>query len=497
MVFGALYLAMPPSPDQFNHMYLGWRWLNGDTMYVDVIDMNWPGTLAAHALSVAIFGTHLWSWRAFDLACFTLACVCLHDITLQAAGQRAARVFVALAPAMYVASGYWMAGQHDMGAGQCLVLGLWCWLRSEGRPQDRYTLAAGTMFGLAMLYKPTVGVIFLLLPAHALWSRWGWQRALAGTLVAGLAASATLLLAVAGVLALGTPVTALVDATYTYNAFARLYSTKPWVDVAGIVSWKPVLMLALCTPAIKRLWFSPPCNAAGASLAILFATGLLSFLAQRRGLHYHLAPSVLSFMPITAMLVASAWEAWTQGRAPLLTRLGLGTLAFALLGGTALHVGTVFQALPQALFSGDYNRHLAQFRENDGLTFADVSTFVRHIEATDTSACVLTVGEVSAINVLSLRRQPTRFYYFPVLINSRPPLPMAQAWISLWEQDLAKANCRYVLVAAKVWQPKGHPVPVQANQALRNLLLQYDPIGELGTNGMTVYERRTESRPAD
>jgi Dolichyl-phosphate-mannose-protein mannosyltransferase len=497
IVFGALYLTMPPSPDQFNHMYLGWRWLNGDTMYVDVIDMNWPGTLAAHALSVAIFGTHLWSWRAFDLACFALACVCLHDITLQAAGQRAARVFVVLAPATYVANGYWMGGQHDMGAAQCLVVGVWCWLRSETKQRQSYTLAAGAAFGLAMLYKPTVGIVFLLLPAHALWSRWGWQRALAGTLVAGLAALATLLVAVAAVLALGTPLAALVDATYTYNAIRRVNLPTPWNDLAKLASWKPALTVALCAPVIKRLWFSPHCTAAGASLAVLVTTGLLSFLAQGGGQHYHLAPAVLAFIPIAAMLVASAWEAWTQRGAPLFARLGLGALALALLCGIAYRVAVPFQALPQALSSGDYDRHLARFRENDGLTLADVSTFVRHIEATDTSACVLNVGAGSAINVLSQRRQPTRFYYYPVIIHSRPPLPMAQAWIDLWEQDLAKTRCRYVLVATRVWQHEGVAGPEKASNALRKLLLSYELVGELGTDGMKVYERRTDTGPTD
>jgi hypothetical protein len=383
-----------------------------------------------------------------------------------------------------------------MGAAQCLVLGLWCWLRSQASPRHRYTLAAGAVFGLAMLYKPTVGVVFLLLPLHALWSRWGWRRALTGTLAAGLAALATLLLAIVGVLALGTPMSALVDATYTFNSYGRVDNATSWDDLAGIANWKPVLLVVLCAPAIKRLWFSPPGTAAGASLAVLVATGLLSYLAQGAGLHYHLAPAVLAFMPIAAILVVSAWEAWTQGRAPLSTRLGLGALAVALLSGTAFRVAVIFQGLPQALFSGDYHHHLARFAENDGLTLADVSTFVRHIEATDTSACVLSVGWGSAINVLSQRRQPTRFYYYPVILRSRPPLPMAQAWIDLWEQDLAKARCRYVLVATRAWQHEGVAGPEQASNALRKLLLQYDPVGELGTDGMTVYQRRTDTRPA-
>jgi hypothetical protein len=171
---------------------------------------------------------------------------------------------------------------------------------------------------------------------------------------------------------------------------------------------------------------------------------VLSYLAQGLGLHYHLAPSVLAFMPIMAIQIASAWEAWTQGSASLAARLGLGALALMMLCGTAFRLAVTFQDLPQAIYSGEYDRYLASFDENEGLTYSDVSTFVRRVEATDTSGCVFSVGNGSAINVLSRRPQPTRFYYYQVIARSRQPLPMAQAWADLWEQDLARSHCRYV-----------------------------------------------------
>ena len=42
IVSGGLYLLSPPSLDQFNQAYLGWRWIRGEVPYRDVIDMNWP-----------------------------------------------------------------------------------------------------------------------------------------------------------------------------------------------------------------------------------------------------------------------------------------------------------------------------------------------------------------------------------------------------------------------------------------------------------------------
>ena len=82
---GLLYLTLPPSPDQFNHAYMGWRLLAGDRLYVDFIDVNWPGVSGLHALATWVFGAHLWSWRAFDFLMFALSAAFLVDLVRRAA----------------------------------------------------------------------------------------------------------------------------------------------------------------------------------------------------------------------------------------------------------------------------------------------------------------------------------------------------------------------------------------------------------------------------
>lgn len=52
-VSGFLYLTLPPSPDQFNHAYMGWRLVEGDIPYRDFFDPNWPGVMGLHALAVS------------------------------------------------------------------------------------------------------------------------------------------------------------------------------------------------------------------------------------------------------------------------------------------------------------------------------------------------------------------------------------------------------------------------------------------------------------
>src|SRR5688500_15812803 len=60
---GLLYVTLPPSPDQFQHAYLGWRLLAGELPYRDFIDVNWPGVMTWHAVAIWLFGINLWSWR--------------------------------------------------------------------------------------------------------------------------------------------------------------------------------------------------------------------------------------------------------------------------------------------------------------------------------------------------------------------------------------------------------------------------------------------------
>jgi hypothetical protein len=94
------------------------------------------------------------------------------------------------------------------------------------------------------------------------------------------------------------------------------------------------------------------------------------------------------------------------------------------------------------------------------------------------------------MNFLSRRPQPTRFFYAPVLINARPPLPMADRWIDLFESDLQRARSRWCLISTTVrksWLEGGS----RGAQALRDFLAaHYRRIGFIGSEeGFEIYER--------
>ncbi|HXX92470.1 MAG TPA: hypothetical protein VEN81_02485, partial [Planctomycetota bacterium] len=93
---GCLYLTLPPSPDQFQHGYLGWRFSQGDAPYHDFIDMNWPGVMGLQALASVSFGNHLWSWRALDFILFFGSSIFLADLVRRAMGALAGRIHILL-----------------------------------------------------------------------------------------------------------------------------------------------------------------------------------------------------------------------------------------------------------------------------------------------------------------------------------------------------------------------------------------------------------------
>jgi len=509
---GALYLTLPPAPDQFHHAYMGWRWIEGDLPYHDFIDMNWPGTIGLHAVAVWIFGVHLWSWRAADFVLFAMSAVFLADLVRRAEGVEAGRYCLVLSPLIYVGMNDWIAGQHDMSAAHFLVIALWFHVRAYERPDWRWQIGTGLFVGAAMLCKPTVGVIGVLLPLQAIWMRASVRTVLAHSALLAVAALATVAAAMAGVVALGTPLSDLVDAIYTYNvatqylpvdmglpaggapsrAAARTLYSRLWaMSTQSQAQWWIAASL-LSLPAFLG-WLRPRHRSVAASAPlVLWLTGVLSFVIQSRGLGYHLSPCVPALTAGVTTAMSRAAGRVLPGQAERGKGLRSAYVVVAALW-IAARIAVNFHSLPAALATGDYAIHLARFNAGDELRASDVVAFARRVEATDSSGCLLAIGTVSAVNYLSERRQPTRFYYFPVIAKAREPMPMAQRWVTLWESDLKRANCRYVLIKDTIdrdWLPG----QTRAAQALRTLLLDYRRVGTLGaTGGVLVYERRTSA----
>ena len=507
---GALYLTLPPAPDQFHHAYLGWRWVEGDIPYRDFIDMNWPGIPALNAVATWIFGVHLWTWRAADFALFAVSAAFLSDLVRRASGRDAGILGLALSPLIYAGMDAWIAGQHDMSAAQFLVAALWFHVVAYQRQACAWQLGAGFFVAAAMLCKPTVGVIALLFPLQALLLRTSARIVLAHTAVLSISIVSTLLVAMGAIIALGTPLPDLVDAIYTYNAATQFASDAAGTKTGGVTVAHPaqapiarmldsiahekarwwLVMTILSLPALVS-WLRPGSRSiASSALPMLGLTGMLSFLIQAKGFGYHLspvAPALIGSLAASIALIATRIS--RPGAAPGRKVAGKTYLVIAALW-IASRLVSAFYTLPMALATGDFGRHLSRFNAGDELVVQDVVEFARRVDAFPQSDCVLALGTVSSINYLSHRRQPTRFYYFPVLAKARPPLPMAEHWVDLWESDLKGANCQFVVIAKGI-KSDWLPGPSRAAGALRAFLDDYRETGALGsTGGMVIYERK-------
>lgn len=488
---GALYLALPPSPDQFNHAYMGWRLAEGDVPYRDFVDMNWPGVMSLHALAVWLFGVNLWSWRALDYVLFGASALLLADLLRLACGRGAARLGLILLPPIY--AGAALSGQHDMSAAQFLLAALWFHVRGYRSGSWWWQLGSGLFIAAAMLNKPTVGAIGLLLPLHALWMRQLPASVLAHTLAAGLAAVASLALAFSLVIARGASPGEIVDAVYAYNLATQYVDGRPLASVIERAvrvhaTWWTVLVVA-SVPALFWMFRRGNASLAATALPVLWAAGIVSYLVQAQGFAYHLAPCLLALAGMATLSIALVadgriaipGERW---RRPL----AVGFVLVALVG-IGYKVASFYSWLPGHALAGDDAGRFSRFKVGDHLSVADALAFARRLDAPPHSDCVLVVGSGSAVNYLARRRQPTRFYYFPVLERTPASAPFAQRWLALWERDLGSAKCRYTLVPHGDVSSgfRGQPGVVAA---LREFLLGYRVAGTLGAEGaMVVYER--------
>lgn len=493
---GLLYLTLPPSPDQFHHAYMGWRLLQGDAPYRDFYDQNWPGVMALHALASWLFGVNLWSWRALDFLLFTLSAMALADIVRISAGRDAWRFSLILLPLTYVSASYLIAGQHDMSAAQLLSVALWFHVRGYSRQAARWQIGTGAFLAAAMLNKPTVGGLLILLPLHAAWFGVPARSVVLHSVVAATCMLAALLGSLGIVLGLGATLQNVLDCVYTLNMAVRSeYSRSLWERSASNIvhirsAWLMPMTLA-SLPAAYWLVCKNNRSLAGTSLWVLFLAGLISYVFQGRGLNYHLATCLLSLAVGQALSIELVASGRLQFRdLPWARWLRVGFIAFSI-GVLGAKMIVAFYSLPLALAQWNYDRHLSRFPTGDNdVTVVDVRAFVERLGKLDSSDCLLAVGEDSSINYLAQRKQPTRFYYSPVIEWARPPLPFAARWLDEWNKDLTNAHCHYVIISKRVhngWSlGQG-----RAAESLRMLLARYHTIGTLGkSEGATVYEKR-------
>jgi hypothetical protein len=441
LVSGALYLTLPPTSDQFDHEYIGWRILEGEVPYRDFIDENWPGAFWLHALAVLLFGNRLWAWHLLDFTLFGVGVWFLQDLLRRSVGSEASRAAVILAPLFYVAMPQWFAGQHDVTASHLLLPALWFHVRAYTENRTFLQSGTGIFLGLAALAKPTAALLGPLLVAQALLLGLGWKKVLMHTLLAAGSSVGVVLAGFGVVLAQGSSMQDLKDCLWTSIVNARSVGGSSYLELtryAGLIhlAWWHVLTLTAAVGAVLTL--RPERRSLGSTSPItLWISGLASYAVQGRPTAYHLGSCLQALLQLDFIALGILWNV-APGLAGALyrRRLAWGFSALLLLGMGIKLVRNYGSLIPSAVH-GDYSRHLSRFEGAYELPVSSMLILARDCEQrVPPGESILTLDAVNGINFLSKRRQSSRIVYGAILLKLPPALEAK--WTEQWCADLTK-----------------------------------------------------------
>jgi hypothetical protein len=419
-------LGIPLERDEGEYAYIGQLMLQGVAPYAEAANMKLPGTNAAYALIMAIFGQSISAIRIGLLlvngGCAVLVYFVARRLFGSVAGFAAAASYAVLSVSPSV-MGVWAHATHFVvlaALGAMLVLLQW----AESRKV--YTLIlSGLLFGTAFLMKQP-GILFAVFGALYL----VYSELVSGRrqgVRSGLSQAAQSLLPFAGAVALPFGVTCAL--LWRAGVFARFwlwvftyaahYVSLRTVSI-GIVAFRsavtPILtdnmgIWLLAAAGLFVVW-----RARRNRAAAVFVTGLLvcSFLAVCPGLYFREHYFIL-VLPAAALLIgAVATGAGSSVGGSLLLWLIAGSLLFAVGQQGAF----LFRMGPFEICRGIYGRN--PFPEA-----IPVAEYIRSHSNKDDRIAVL--GSEPEIYFYAGRRSATPYVYIYPLVEAQPLAPQMQA----------------------------------------------------------------------
>lgn len=494
VALGLAYSRLPVNPDQAIFDYIGWRLTQGDRLYLDVAEQNFPAKMWLHAASTWLFGNHAWSYRAFDYLLLLPFCFVLRALLRPTAAGPLASIVVPLYQAMYVTAGAWMAGTRDLLGAHLLLTGTLAWRRRQLGGHAAWAFAFGLACGVTVLMRPTYVLFPALVVALDAFAWWRGRRALSAVCSdAALAAAACI--AVLGGLALAGYATGQLQEWYElavrYNM--QVYShnagvmdcVRRLVDFAHAWHWYIAcgllgLAVAMRDPMASRF---VPWAALGGLAAILSA------FAQLKGFGYHFAGILPTFALGTAYLLAvSTLRLRAQPQAARwLVALALWALA---IGGTLKKQHSQLHRQYAWLAGGTSARDM--LAGDDYADVLGVADLVQQTVPADRS--VLVWSRMLHVNFLTAHRSPTRFITVWMLAGMPAQFATGNRWLDEFERALTD-DAPAVIVTDAPGQPGrgidiwAEPQPSRAIAILR-AYLQADYVRETAIGNLVVYRHR-------
>jgi Dolichyl-phosphate-mannose-protein mannosyltransferase len=502
---GVLYTGLPGSPDQIELDYLAWLVLDGGIPYVDFVDNNWPGGYMLHMVSTFLFGNTLHSWRVLDYLIMAAGLACLVDLLRRAFGAASACWAAVLYPGLYAASfSFWFAGQRDATIANLFWIVIWCYWLAWNRKKPSWQIFAGSIIAVATLLKPTAIFIVPLISLHIVWcsareERRSRKEALSHIFWAAIACGTVLMTAFGMVLLEGTSLQALLDSVWFFNWYSQ---NDPSITINGIL-WKALRVhfeswhwiSAGVVLSVTWLFFLSKEKKFEVIFlfAVVYLAGWVSFVFQGRGFIYHLGIVYSGMLPFLFIGLGKLVE-------ELLQNYSITKRTFAFVGILIAIFGSVKKNCN--MFSDSYawrsgrlqtEQYYDKYAAGDGMSLGDVHRLIPLLEkSVPMGETLLMLGTQSATNYLLERRQPTRFYYFPIFLEAREPLELVERWNEVFQNEVVQIHSPIALIdrSSLLEQPKSKNY-ITENSLLflrTNLNENYEKIGEY--KSVDLYRRR-------
>ena len=440
----ALYMTVPPSPDQSQFDFMAWMQTRGHPFYAGSFDMNWPGKMVLHEIGIRLFGVHKWTWRLTDFLLLLYITGMGFVFLRNSRFDLAPVIFLFLYPALYVTAGAWMAGQRDLIAAG-LLLSASALLLVHIRYLPWHGLIAGILIGCAVMIRPTY-LTFLVfgLGVDALWQvgeplKARFFRAL--TICLGFC---IVLLGFAvygawhGSLADWFIQTVLFPLTVYSNHEVR--SLVPSLQVTFFSSWHWLTVVGLLG---AWLWLSR--DRLTKALSFILAMGLtiaISYVVQRKGFAYHLS----GYLPLLTLLTVIALDqlfhkAWQTGA--MHWRIAAFAIAFLCGAGTMIKM-TKMEPVTIA-WSGNCDRMAALYRP-DTETQELVAIIQGNVPA---AGRIFNYGHNFQAVFLAERLPSSRFVNTAAFEQIGPDFPYREEWLSELDAELSERPPDAVIIWMK------------------------------------------------
>ena len=477
----ALYMTLPPSPDQSQFDWMAFISTRGYPFYVGSFDMNWPGEMWLHELGIRLFGIHAWTWRLTDfilMAGFTISGATF----LSRSGWRLAPfVFLFLYPPIYITAGGWMVGQRDIIATGFLLVA--CALSVSGGKREIFSvLAAGLMVSVAVLIRPTfmsfiAGLIILeLFPfkAREVFSVGRTRRSI-GFLFGftiGLGAAALFGLYLGNL-----------DDWYQQSIEFSLsvYAGEPAQDwrvtlhALFVQSWHWISCLALIGIGF---WVRRD----GLSYALMLtlgvvATSAVSFVVQNKGFGYHLG-GILTMLVLYVAVMFDGLVLWRRSSNSQVWSAAVFAAAMLLvLAGTASKIRN-FQPQILLLLSGNFG-----LSADYGLTEAERVEIIAIIQRGNRTEGKVSVYGTNFELAYRAERLPSHRFINVVIDQANPKFPLYEKWMKEIKLSLDQQPPQYIIFnRAYLIGPINRPTALSPDRPVLRLL-----IGLLGENYRPVF----------